>query len=274
MHLKLIEWILSGLVPPPKLVYRVVFAQGGPNVVVNTLGVHGPLWVGTSDAPGQNAQPPQGALQTLPSNGLQVSITRSPTGPNVTVHVGLSPVPPSLRRFTLVAMGQLQTLDPSALTDQWAPVLVARDGDKSTITSTTRIFGATHQVRGGGKVALGAAQASAAPARLDVDASTAYPDRTHRVFRLETDFDLRSGRGWSRLRTPGFNWPERSWSHPFIINLPQAPASPITAVGVGVGMVAGTGTPTATFNEFAIYAWHVPRPWWYPLISGLVQWYR
>lgn len=30
MHLKLIEWIVSGLIPPPRLVYRVLFGQGGP----------------------------------------------------------------------------------------------------------------------------------------------------------------------------------------------------------------------------------------------------
>jgi hypothetical protein len=145
------------------------------------------------------------------------------------------------------------------------------------------MVGATHQVRDGGLIALGAAGATPVEPKINnemINFLTAYPPRSERRFTLATDFDWLLGRGWSRLRTPGHRWLERGWPIPFMSGSSPVPASPptemarsvvpqIKTVGVGLAMINGSGTPDVTIDDFSIYIWNDgPRRWWRQWILG------
>ncbi len=89
------------------------------------------------------------------------------------------------------------------------------------------------------------------------------------VFTLLTDLDCYAGTGRSRLTTPGHTWHNRSWTHPFIREVTNEMPAQITAVGVGLGMVAGTGTPSVMVDEFTVYFWDGPQAWWGQMLAGV-----
>jgi hypothetical protein len=139
----------------------------------------------------------------------------------------------------------------------------------------TTVVGATHQVRNGGQIALGAATATpVTPPPKDeiIDAAVAYPGiagHPVQVFTLATDIDCYAGTGRSRLRTRGHTWTDRTWPHPFTGEVTNETPSQITAVGVGLAMVAGTGTPTVMVDDFSVYFWNGPQPWWGQMLTAL-----
>jgi hypothetical protein len=292
----LVDWLLSRT-----LVYRVEFVRGGPNVVVNAIGAALPLWVAASTDPGQHEHPPKGVLQTPQTDALELEITKLPDDPapakprKVVVTCELWPAPAPILSgfgFTMMCNGRLHSaVSPLGIDAMWAVMLVARDGEKlnEALNSDTNdpdgdaIVGATHQVRDGGQIALGAASARPVTPKIaseKIDFLTAYPPRKERRFTLASDFDWSSGRGYSRLRTPGHRWLERTWPIPFMSGSSPVPASPptemarsavpqIKGVGVALAMIKGSGTPGVTIDDFSIYIWNEgPRRWWQQWILG------
>lgn len=267
---------------PPILVYAVTFLHNAAVVTVNHLGVPDTLWVSTSGVAGEQAFPGRGPLPMAtpgsfgmpPAPALQylaLNITR-PAGATSGVGVAVICALPvadvvafnNLRHFRLRGTFGLPTPLPAGTTDQWAATVIARDNSDNEDDGTANVHvGATHQVRGGGKIALGAGQvppnpdgtpAIVPPAIQElISFEEAYPFLSPRTFVLETDIDTVTRAGRSRLQTTGHEWQERRWMTPF--NAADATAPKVTSVGVGLAMVLGAGSPTIRVHEFQIYAW-------------------
>jgi hypothetical protein len=192
-------------------------------------------------------------------HGVVFSATKAPDpAPSVIEMVALSPLPSGLPpRFTLVADYFLPPqIGPWGDGVQWAASLGIRNGDNPDAASF-KVVGATHQVRnfdmgpppGIVKIALAAGGGTTGTITPDIDPvrpTVAYPDE-RRGFTLETDIQIDEQRGWSRLRTPGKNWEERTWA----FNADGFPQ--ITGVGFGLAFVGGEGTATVTVTAFRIY---------------------
>jgi hypothetical protein len=275
--------VVLTLLGVPTLVYRVSFMQGGPLFLTNVLGNEGKsLLLATTAEPAQNAQPPGSTLEQLFTDGLQLSITRSTEAKDtVAIQCLVSPRAWALPRFTLSATYMVTALAPAPVLGgprrvyKWAATVIARDGDPTKIDPDTQIVGATHQVRNDGDgiitIALGTGGASVNSASTKIverNPEDVY-GTTVPWFVLETDIDCNSGLGWSRLRTSSNTvWPERLWSHPFAVTTPGK--MPITAVGVGLAMTDGVGTPSVIVNDFSIYQWWAPM-FWRPAVAGLIR---
>jgi len=259
--------------PPPVLVYAVRFVHNAAVVEVNQLGGDGVLWVSTTGAPDEQAHPVRGPLPvagpTAPTDPnvqfLALTITKlSATSPRVAVICSLpiADLPHSpfdgLPHFRLRANYALPTILPASTGDQWAATVIGRDGDKTDDNTVTAHVGATHQVREGGVIALGAGSGTTSPPQPSptselIPFEQAYPILSPRTFQLETDFNRITGEGRSRLRTPGHVWAERRWTHPFVTSDPNAPT--LTAVGVGLAMVSGAGSVRVLVHDFEIFVW-------------------
>ncbi len=266
--------LLAQVLDLPRCVYFAQFnSMLEPMVRINRIGA-GPLVVGTSGFAGEDPQPLPGLLQQPTTAGLELRITKPSAAPRTVLMCALSPLPTGLPRFvTMVVRGRLLGLGPTELGDQWAITDVTRNSDNLG-DSLFQAAGATHQIRHLSTdvppevfIAVGAGTgASGVSPTVDlVPPEIAYPRWIGRFFTLETDLDRNAGFGWSRLRTPGKTWPERSWSLSF---------SQVAGLGFGLAMVSGTGTMTAAIHEFSIYETR-RRWWWNGAFSGLFyRWTR
>lgn len=248
-----IGWIARVLLDP-SMIYYAQFAGFLPMVQVNKIGAAPLLVVATGTTL------PQAPLEQPATGGVRLGVFKDPDpAPNVVVMVALSPLPPGLPpRFTLVADFVLpREIGPWPVGVQWAAVVGIRNNDDPD-AAAFRLVGATHQFRnlatdvnpGSVKVALGAG-AGTTPGTttppIDLrQVPEAYLDSS-RHFTLETDIDLEQRKGWSRLRTPGLTWPERTWQFDVGV-FPQ-----VTGVGFGEAFISGTGSATVTATGFRIY---------------------
>lgn len=265
---------LLDLLDPPDLVYQVEFTTGVPQPSVNTLSIVSPVTCAATEVPGQNHFPPSGPVSGL-TDGLVLAISRpadtaESDKPAAMCGIG---APKDLKRFRLRASGEFgsgsNAFDPAGTDDQWAAMVLAHNGGVKLVDFAPA--GSTHQVRDAGKIALGAAGAqNVVPMALPIDADVAYPRSSGRVFTIETDIDCYRGTGVCRLRTPGFTWPRRTWSHVYGIPDPGAP-SRISGLGVGIAIAKGTGRATVTFRRFEIWQWDRPAPWWQRLIVAVLR---
>jgi hypothetical protein len=279
----------------PEVVYHAVFTQGGPTVMINTVGI-GAWVVGTTSAGSENPDPPRGPLAPLAGDALQLRVTRPQPPPGADPLAGdkpsaavqcVVPIPRGLSGFTLIANYDWIAYCDSPMHDGdlWAPVLVARDGmlqdidpdpgsATDPIVTKTKIVGATHQFRrqsGAQMISLGVARAAAVPTTVEpVDIVDAYPEsQVDRSFTLETDVDCASGNGWSRMRTRHRTWTERPWTHTFLWR-PES-GSGITGVGVGLAIANGSGTAHARVFEFWILRWRRMPTLWRPIAARLAR---
>lgn len=245
-----------------ELVYRVDFVKG--KVEKNDIDAP-PLWVAATSSPDQNPVPAPGPL-SLGTGGLLLGITKSATDKRAVISVGLSPKPPALRRFQMVANYSLpEGLAPFKPGNQWAATLIARTGGISQIPDNPIILGATHQVRGGVPtayevaVALGTAQGDSSSGPQIRGRRLVYPDGLPIEFQLQTDMDCVGGEGRSRMYTPygRFSWRERAWTPPSGFDM----GTDIAAIGVGIGFGETTsGRPAVLVKDFEIYRYVPPGP--------------
>jgi hypothetical protein len=276
---RILDWLDS-----PTLACRVGFSPGGPSVEMSPpFSTDTALYVGTTGIPEENAEPPRGTLppgHTTPL-GLRLSITRPPTltSGSVLVICALFPIPPLIRRFRLTG-GFALPRGPGGQSDQWAPILVARGGADILDTTDAKPVGATHQVRfdtdkGYSGITLGSAGGTGmTPSPKDTIRTwdQAYDGHPH-TFELQADIDCYQGAGWSTLWTSpeqDQTW-QNVWSHPYVQLKPAHPETPIGLIGLGVGlgMVGGTGTASVIATGFSVYVWNQPSPWWRRLIVKL-----
>jgi hypothetical protein len=273
----LIIRLISRVFIEPGLLYLAQFStHDGGMVQVNKFGPTAQLMIVQTGS----AQPQQPLPETDPIGvGLVLRVTKDATQPGVATMVALSPLPPGLPpRFTLVADFFLpqEIGGPWADGVQWAATVGMRNGDDPDV-ATFKLAGAAHQIRnlsgdpnpGTARIALGAGTGptdgtiSPDPTNELVPSPEAYPDE-RRDFRLETDIYLDRRQGWSRLRTPGHVWTQRSWL--FDTNkFPQ-----ITGIGFGQAFRSGAGTATVTATAFRIYALDIWR-WLGLALLGLLS---
>ena len=269
----LVGWIFDVL-GTPRLVYSIPFIRRNLEPDVDALG--GPQWwCSTSLEPGQDSTPQQGPL-TNTDNGLALRITKTPGANKVVVMCGISPVPPPLRHFTLVAHFIIpgergDSIGPSEDGDRWAASLVARNGHTLNDVNDIHV-GATHQVLNG-MILLGTGEAQnpmPGPINEQESPADAYKAAIRR-FTLETDIDCHTGQGKARLSTDSHTWTERTFTHPFIAGADTI-QSPLTMIGVGLAMGLGSGTPFVVATDFSIYAWdRQVSSWWQPVVAALFR---
>jgi len=249
-----------------ELLYRVRFANHQiqvQSIPVTPRPPHpGPIpWISTSATAGENPSPAPGPLlpAAVGADGLHLRITRpaSATG-NVVIMAGIAAPPASQTPKLLMAAFYSSPQGPDGL---WAGTLVGRDGPQFQDTSTAHV-GATHQTRldattgGERKISLGAGQptpGTVQPPALLVPIATAYPPTPQRVreFVLATEIDRINGTGWCRLQTTGFEWPKRTWNHPYS---PSTGGAVMEMIGVGVAIANGNGVASVIVHEFAVFA--------------------
>jgi hypothetical protein len=134
--------------------------------------------------------------------------------------------------------------------DQWAVVVVGRDGKPLQPDISVKHYGATHLVRGG-LIMLSVGQAQnpkPLPSNERRTFAQAYPPIPLRgvdqfEFRLATE--IKSTSGNSVLVTSGHTWKPRTWQRPSNVQM--------TMLGVGVAIAKGTGTASVIVHELRVF---------------------
>jgi hypothetical protein len=231
-----------------ELAYAVRFSNGAADEY-NAPGHHHHLQITTSDRPGEKFSHQPGPVTQIDSDGLHLSVTRpgsDQTGETAKIMCGIAAG--TLQSVRLE--GRLSSpVGPMGPDDQWAVVVVGRDGNLQPDTSVKH-YGATHLVRAG-LILLSVGQAQnpqPLPSKERLTFAQAYPPIPLRgadqfEFRLSTE--IKKSRGTSVLVTPGHTWLPRTWQRPSNVQM--------TMLGVGVAIAKQTGTVSVIVHELRVF---------------------